>query len=167
MKMKWISILMVAWVLCGAALGPAQADTLENMERERAILLDALLSPGLTVAEREGRITISKTRLIDLERMVLRDKSLMGRNTPTVRAAFENYDLTFLVHATAETLEPHRIAAYARSLAEAFNAFYQACPVLKADTDDLRRSRLRLADLTGRVLCDALNLLGIEAPDRM
>jgi hypothetical protein len=102
MKMKWISILMVAWVLCGAALGPAQADTLENMERERAILLDALLSPGLTVAEREGRITISKTRLIDLERMVLRDKSLMGRNTPTVRAAFENYDLTFLVHATAE-----------------------------------------------------------------
>ena len=72
-----------------------------------------------------------------------------------------------VVHATAETLEPHRIAAYARSLAEAFNAFYQACPVLKADTDDLRRSRLRLADLTGRVLCDALNLLGIEAPDRM
>jgi arginyl-tRNA synthetase len=72
-----------------------------------------------------------------------------------------------VVHATAETLEPHRIAAYARNLAEAFNAFYQACPVLKADTDDLRRSRLRLADLTGRVLRDALNLLGIEAPDRM
>jgi arginyl-tRNA synthetase len=72
-----------------------------------------------------------------------------------------------VVHATAESLEPHRIAAYARSLAEAFNAFYQSCPVLKADTEDLKRSRLRLADLTGRVLYDALNLLGIEAPDRM
>lgn len=72
-----------------------------------------------------------------------------------------------VVHAAADALEPHRIAAYARSLAEDFNAFYQACPVLKADTEDLRRSRLRLADLAGRVLCDALNLLGIDAPDRM
>ena len=45
---------------------------------------------------------ISQRRLIDLERMVLRDSSLTGRNTPTVRRAFENYDLTFLVHASSE-----------------------------------------------------------------
>jgi hypothetical protein len=41
-------------------------------------------------------------RLIDLERMVLRDDKLKGRNTPTVRRAFENYDLTFLLHAATE-----------------------------------------------------------------
>ena len=34
--------------------------------------------------------------------MVLRDKKLKGRNTPTVRRAFENYDLTFLVHSAVE-----------------------------------------------------------------
>jgi arginyl-tRNA synthetase len=72
-----------------------------------------------------------------------------------------------VIHAAADSLEPHRIAAYARSLAEIFNAFYQACPVLKADNEAMRRSRLRLADLAGRVLRDALGALGIEAPDRM
>jgi arginyl-tRNA synthetase len=72
-----------------------------------------------------------------------------------------------VVHSASENLEPHRIATYLRSLAGAFNAFYQACPVLKAETDEIRRSRLRLADLTGRVLADGLGLLGIGAPDRM
>ena len=41
-------------------------------------------------------------RLIDLERIVLRDNKLKGRNTPTVRRAFNNYDLTFLLHAATE-----------------------------------------------------------------
>jgi arginyl-tRNA synthetase len=72
-----------------------------------------------------------------------------------------------VVHSAADSLEPHRIAAYARSVAEAFNTFYQDCPVLKAENESLRRSRLRLADLSGRVLHDALHLLGIKAPDRM
>ena len=40
--------------------------------------------------------------VVDLERMVLRDKSLPGKSTPVVRKAFENYDLTFLVHASVE-----------------------------------------------------------------
>ena len=71
------------------------------------------------------------------------------------------------VRTAARVLEPHRIAAYLRELAERFNAFYQACRVLKADRDDVRDSRLRLCDLTGRVLADGLDLLGIESPDRM
>ena len=71
-----------------------------------------------------------------------------------------------VVHAAADSLEPHRIAAYLRTLAEAFNGFYQSCPVLKAE-DDVRRSRLRLASLTARVIQDGLALLGIDAPDRM
>tara|TARA_B100000676_G_scaffold304270_1_gene356212 strand:+ start:41663 stop:42043 length:381 start_codon:yes stop_codon:yes gene_type:complete len=83
-------------------LATAQAGTLENMERERAILLDALLSSELEPAKRQQKIEVSRNRLIDLERMVLRDKSLAGKNTPAVRAAFENYDLTFLVHASVE-----------------------------------------------------------------
>jgi hypothetical protein len=45
---------------------------------------------------------ISKRRLVDLERMVIRDKKLAQNNTPIVRTAFENYNLTFLVHASTE-----------------------------------------------------------------
>ena len=92
-----ITILMFV-----AAIGGAAAGTLENMERERAILLETILSGDMNAAERENRIQVAKTRLVDLERMVLRDKKLVGRNTPAVRAAFDNYDLTFLVHASTE-----------------------------------------------------------------
>lgn len=82
--------------------GVAQAGTLENLERERAIVVETLLSPSLTAQERQDKIAMSKARLVDLERMVLRDDSLKGQNRPVIRKAFENYDLTFLVHASVE-----------------------------------------------------------------
>jgi arginyl-tRNA synthetase len=71
-----------------------------------------------------------------------------------------------VVAKVAETLEFHRLADYLYRLATAFTAFYEHCPVLRAE-GDTRRSRLTLSDLTGRVLARGLDLLGIEAPDRM
>ena len=85
-----------------AVSGTAGAGTLENLERERAILLDAMLASDLTAQKRQEKVLMARTRLIDLERMVMRDKSLAGKDTPAVRAAFDNYDLTFLVHASVE-----------------------------------------------------------------
>lgn len=79
-----------------------QAGTLENMERERALLISTLLSSELSTEQRQQQVQIAQRRLIDLERMVLRDQGLIGKNTPVVRTAFENYDLTFLVHASTE-----------------------------------------------------------------
>ncbi len=84
------------------APGAALAGTVENLERERAIAIETLLSPNMDPTERQSSLEIARTRLVDLERMVLRDGSLRGRNTPTVRTAFENYDLSFLVHASIE-----------------------------------------------------------------
>ncbi len=105
-KLTSLSRAAAACVAIGLAAGsaavPAQAGTLENLERERAIFIDSLLDPDATPVERIEKMRISKRRLIDLERMVIRDTSLTGRNTPTVRRAFENYDLTFLVHASSE-----------------------------------------------------------------
>ncbi len=80
----------------------ARAGTVENLERERAILVETLLSNEMTAEERVAKIHVSKKRLIDLERIVLRDKSLVGRNTPAIKRAFANYDLTFMVHASVE-----------------------------------------------------------------
>ena len=96
-------------LLCAAAaaalLGPlsaAKAGSLENLERERAMLMQAMLSAEISAKDRQGKVALSRNRLIDLERMVLRDKKLVGHNSPAVRAAYENYDLTFLVHASIE-----------------------------------------------------------------
>ncbi|MFT5181469.1 MAG: hypothetical protein ACI8S3_001353 [Alphaproteobacteria bacterium] len=81
---------------------PASAGTLENMERERAIMIETMLSGDIDNNQRQGRMDMARTRLVDLERQVLRDKSLIGKNQPLVRAAFDNYDLTFVVHASVE-----------------------------------------------------------------
>ena len=98
--MKHVFKILTAVMLTAAQ--PSSAGTLENMERERAMLVAAFLDPAPDPQARSARVAVSRRRLLDLERMVLRDESLLGRNTPTVRRAFENYDLTFLVHAGAE-----------------------------------------------------------------
>ena len=82
--------------------GAAMAGSLENLERERAILLEAMLTPAVDGGERLDKLAIGKRRLVDLERILLRDKSVVGKNTPQVKKAFENYDLTFLAHASVE-----------------------------------------------------------------
>ena len=45
--------------------------------------------------------------------------------------------------------------------------FYENCPVLKAADDATRASRLALCAVTLAVLVQGLDLLGIEAPERM
>jgi len=72
-----------------------------------------------------------------------------------------------VVGRVAEVLEPHQLCTYMFEVATAFSTFYEACPVLKAATDEERRSRLALSDLTARILERGLGLLGIDAPDRM
>ena len=64
-------------------------------------------------------------------------------------------------------LEPHRLCAWLYELTERFGAFYQSCPVLNLEDETTQQSRLRLADLTRRTIVDGLDLLGIEAPERM
>jgi arginyl-tRNA synthetase len=62
---------------------------------------------------------------------------------------------------------PHILADHAYQLAGAFSSFYAACPILAAGADPLRASRLTLAHATLCQLTIALDLLGIEAPERM
>ena len=71
-----------------------------------------------------------------------------------------------VVRDVERTLEPHRLVNYCYRLASAFTAFYDACPVLKAEPA-ARASRLALTDLAARTLSRALGLLGIAVPDRM
>jgi arginyl-tRNA synthetase len=64
------------------------------------------------------------------------------------------------------TLCPHFLCEHLYALAQAFSSFYEHCPVLKSE-GATRESRLSLVDLTGRQLRRGLDLLGIEAPERM
>jgi arginyl-tRNA synthetase len=59
------------------------------------------------------------------------------------------------------------IATYTREFAETFNAFYRECPVLSAEDDDARDARLALVQASRHTIANALNVLGIEAPNSM
>ncbi len=67
----------------------------------------------------------------------------------------------------AEYLKPYLIADYANSLADKFNTFYNALPVLKAEPPELSDARLALVNAVRMTLRNALNLIGVLAPDKM
>ncbi|MBE3069382.1 MAG: arginine--tRNA ligase [Planctomycetes bacterium] len=70
------------------------------------------------------------------------------------------------VDRAVEDYRPNILAAYLYDLAQAFTAFYDACPVLKSEPS-VRIHRLKLCDLTARIMERGLGLLGIETADRM
>ncbi len=63
--------------------------------------------------------------------------------------------------------EPSVISDYAYTLAQLFSSFYNASPIMGAETSEIAASRLALAKLTRDVLIKLLYLLGIEAPEVM
>jgi arginyl-tRNA synthetase len=67
----------------------------------------------------------------------------------------------------AENLRPNLIADYVNLVADKFNSFYNALPVIKAKPRRLSDARLVLVESTRIVIRNALDLLGIEAPERM
>ncbi len=67
----------------------------------------------------------------------------------------------------AEFLKPNLIADFANAVADKFNTFYNALPVIKAEPQELSDARLALTDAVRVVLRNALNLIGIVAPERM
>ncbi|MBO6797563.1 arginine--tRNA ligase [Maricaulis sp.] len=86
----------------------------------------------------------------------------------------EETDLVLALDAFGAALEqacenraPNAICDHAFTLAQAFSKFYAACPILGADDDATKASRLALAQATLKQLELCLHLVGLEAPERM
>ncbi len=71
-----------------------------------------------------------------------------------------------VVAEVADGLQPHKLCTYLYELAGALSTFYEQCPVLKSE-GPVRDSRLALCAATKRVLAAGLDLLGIQALERM
>ena len=76
-----------------------------------------------------------------------------------------NFGIT--LEAVADELRPNYLCNYLFELAGKFTSFYESCPVLKAEDEATRASRLALCDLTARVLKQGLETLGIETVEQM
>jgi arginyl-tRNA synthetase len=75
-------------------------------------------------------------------------------------------DFPGVVKAAAETLEPHRLTHYAIELAQLFHKFYGECRVLTEDVD-IQNARIVLVNVTRIALRNVLEMIGVEAPERM
>ena len=62
---------------------------------------------------------------------------------------------------------PSGIANYAYELAREYNQFYHDFSILREDNEETKAFRLLLTDNVGKVIKTAMNLLGIEVPERM
>jgi arginyl-tRNA synthetase len=102
---------------------------------------------GISEAEPLGPIQVSEPAERELARRLL--------------------DFGAVVTQAAETAEPHRLCSYLFEVASLFTSFYEQCPVLKADDEDTRNSRLALCAAALRVLVAGLGLLGVPIPERM
>jgi arginyl-tRNA synthetase len=103
------------------------------------------------------------------------DESRFRTNPPTIlitHSAERALALQLLrfpeaIEAAAVDYLPHAITGYLWDLAKSYSVFFENCPVLKAETPELKDSRLLLVDLVGRVIKQALDLLGIRVVERM
>ncbi|PAJ75167.1 hypothetical protein CJF42_06665 [Pseudoalteromonas sp. NBT06-2] len=107
------TVMKTKTVICALSIGflasvfslsvnAQSALTLENLERERAAMLNTLTSDQITPKQQRMSMNSSYRRLTDVERMVLRDDRLLNVQSAVVQRAFQNYELTFLIHASAE-----------------------------------------------------------------
>lgn len=71
------------------------------------------------------------------------------------------------LQSVAKEFRPNLLTQYLFELAGDLTTFYDQCPVLKAEDEATLNSRLKLIDLSGRIIKQGLNLLGIEVCERM
>ncbi|MBL1211462.1 arginine--tRNA ligase [Geminocystis sp. GBBB08] len=74
--------------------------------------------------------------------------------------------LDFVIKEVEKDLLPNRLCLYLFELSQKFNQFYDQCPILQAE-ENLKLSRLILADLTAKIIKLGLSLLGISVLERM
>jgi arginyl-tRNA synthetase len=171
----------------------AERDDLDDEERERvarAVGIGALKYADLS-SDREKDYVFSWDRMLAMDgntavylqyanariRSILRRAGEADEDgarprivlaTPPERSlALKLAQFPAAVQMATDKLQPHRVCTYLYETATAFSTFYEKCSVLNAENAELRASRLALSRLTSRTITKGLDLLGIEAPERL
>jgi arginyl-tRNA synthetase len=112
-------------------------------------------------------LSIFRRGEIDIDTVLARHPAL-SLDQPAERAlALELLRLSEAIDFTLADYRPNQLTSYLFELANRFSTFFEECPVLKAESPELRDSRLLLCDLTARTIRLGLNLLGIEVVGKM
>ena len=84
------------------ATTPSTAGTIEDLERERSLMVTTMVSTNITAEQRFAKLDEVMRRIINLERRVIRDQQSKRSSKRDVQRVFANYDLSFLVHSALE-----------------------------------------------------------------
>ena len=141
---------------------------------DKMLSLDGNTAPYMQYAYARVR-SIFRKAWPDTDEAVLRDKEERLRQDAApipldmpqeIALAKKALQFPEMLDRTLDDYRPNILAAYLYDLAGAFTAFYDACPVLQSE-EPARSNRLKLCDLTARVIARGLGLLGIETVERM
>ena len=143
------------------------ADLSTERQRDYVFDLDRMLAfegdtgPYLQYAHARLRSILRRAGAVDLATATFALEDSAARDLAIGLLGWPDAVATTLAGAA-----PHRLCAYLLDLAQRLTAFYDACPVLRAE-GPVRLERLALCDLAARTLRLGLGGLGIEAPERM
>ena len=104
---------------------------------------------------------------IDREELRTHQQSLNLIEPTEIALAMKINRYSEILESVAAEARPNYLTNYLYELADLFSTFYDVCPVLKAEDEAVRTSRLLLSDLTARVVQNGLSLLGIRTCERM
>jgi len=109
---------------------------------------------------------LSVFRKADIDESALANAQvIINEDREAQLAARLQFEETLTVVAREGT--PHVMCAYLYDVAGLFSGFYEHCPILSAENEEIRNSRLKLAQLTAKTLKLGLDTLGIETVERM
>ena len=148
------------------------ADLSQNRTSDYVFDLDKMTA---TVGNTAAYMQYAYARCIAIFRRENIDPARFRTNPPAVMISHPAERLLALqllrfpeaVEASAADYLPHVITGYLWDVAKSYSGFFENCPVLKAPSAELKDSRLLLVDLVGRVIRQALDLLGIRTVERM
>ncbi|MGL4034806.1 arginine--tRNA ligase [Kosakonia cowanii] len=110
---------------------------------------------------------LSVFRKAGIEEQVLENAQVAIREDREAQLAARLLQFEETLSVVAREGTPHVMCAYLYDVAGLFSGFYEHCPILTAESDEIRLSRLKLALLTSKTLKLGLETLGIETVERM
>ncbi|MGP1612004.1 MAG: arginine--tRNA ligase [Catonella sp.] len=121
--------------------------------RIRSILDKFISEKGITKAELDKFF---------VDKKIVKSVTESERNLELVIAKFSD-----MIDLAATEFAPHKVCAYIYEMANCFSAFYHENHILNEQDEDRKYSLLKLSYITEKIIVKCLDLLGIDAPERM
>jgi len=132
---------------------------------EKSLSLEGDSGPYLQYTYARCRSILRKAQKIRNSKFEIRNSAELSKEELDILRWV--YRFPEVAQEAGEKFSPNLVCNFVFELAQRYNHFYNTHSVLQAESDEQKQFRLVLTYATARVIKNALNLLGIKAPERM